>query len=137
MRANLIIRFIATLFTFVCVSVSADMQAAKVLTIKIDYGNNQPLKVLEYTKEEGATALDALRAVAEVTTNMVGQYKMVVAVDGIKGERGVMAWYYKLDGESPKKIAANYPLSSEQSMSWIYKKDVCSITVDGPLKPKN
>ena len=53
---------------------------------------------------DGITALTALQSVAEVKTHPVGQYVFVTAIDSVAGQRGIKAWYYKVNGKSPGKL---------------------------------
>ena len=46
------------------------------------------------------------------------------------GERGKTAWYYKVNGLPAKLLAMDNILSPGDTLQWVYKKDVCSITVD-------
>ncbi|MFV0591526.1 MAG: DUF4430 domain-containing protein [Draconibacterium sp.] len=51
-------------------------------------------------------------------------------MNGIKGEPNKSVWYYKINGESAKKIAINQPLENGDVITWIYKQDVCSSNED-------
>ena len=99
------------------------------LTIIIDYGSNNQ-RTASTAWEEKLTALEALQHVAEVKTHPVGEYVFVSAIDSIKGIRGRTAWYYKVNGKSVKKLAINKTVSPGDTVLWIYKKDVCSASVD-------
>ena len=95
------------------------------LTIEIDYGvGNQRTISTEW--EDGLTALEALQHVATVETHPVGQYVFVATIDSVKGVCGYKVWYYTINGEPAKKLAINKIVSPADTISWIYKTDVCS-----------
>lgn len=79
---------------------------------------------------DGITALTALQYSSIVETKPVGKYLFVTAIDNVHGIRGVKAWYYKVNGKSPKNLAVNNYVSPNDTIRWIYKKDVCSATID-------
>jgi len=54
----------------------------------------------------------------------------------VAGERGKTAWYYTIDGKSPKELAYSKILNDAQRVKWSYKKDVCSWRVDGTPAPE-
>ena len=98
------------------------------LTIKIDYGSNQ--RTIDTVWEEDLTALEALQHVAVVKTHPVGKYVFVTTIDSIESLRGKNAWYYTINGESVKKLAINKIVSPGDTISWIYKTDICSGKID-------
>jgi len=76
------------------------------------------------------TVLEATQRVTVVETHPVGKYVFVTGIDNIKGIRGEKAWYYKINGKSVNKLAINKFISQNDTILWIYKKDVCSASVD-------
>lgn len=103
---------------------------SKNIVVDIDYGNVRPSRTAEVPWVKNRTALEALQTVATVETHPVGRYVMVISIDGVKGKRGEMAWYYTVDGESADKIAYSRVIDDAERIRWVYKKDVCSRKVD-------
>lgn len=99
------------------------------ITINIDYSNNNK-RVANTFWKDGLTALEALQYVATVETHPVGEFVFVSAIDSVSGVRGKSAWYFKVNGKSSKKIAINRILNAGDTLTWIYKEDVCSKTVE-------
>jgi len=119
-------------------SVFASEGANKELTIEVQYGDQKPARTIEYHYVSGSTALEALQSVAEVETAFAGpENRVVTAIDGVRGERGVNGWYYQLDGENARQMADSQTLDGHRSMTWRYKTDICSKTVDGPASHSN
>jgi len=108
-----------------------------VIVVEIDYGTQKKMKTTPVICAEGTSALVALMKTAEVITHPVGNHIFVTAIDSVKGERGVTAWYYKINGESAKELAVTNLLSIGDTLRWVYKEDVCSKTVDGCKKKNN
>lgn len=101
------------------------------IAVEIDYGNRQPSRRVEATLEQGQTVLDLLQKVATVETHPVSQYVFVTAIDGVRGQRGQMAWYYTVDDSSAEKLAAVNVLDPDvRQIKWTYRQDICSRTVD-------
>ena len=139
-----IVGFIAVLILCIFVISPAVSQAdrqrlqdsdIKNIVVEIDYGDILPSREIEIPWVKNKTVLEALQTIATVETHPVGQYVMVVSIDGVKGERGKMAWYYTINGKSPDKIAYSKAADNAEHIKWTYKKDVCSEKVD--LKKKN
>lgn len=108
----------------------ADLDDGKIL-VEIDYGEVLPTRIIETVKDENKSALEILQSVAELKTIPAGPgAAIVIAIDGVEGKRGDMAWYYKVDGKKPQKLASSYVIGNAKSMRWEYKSDVCSETVD-------
>ncbi len=136
-----ITRFVAVIFlcilSVITLKSQAEEQASslnlknKNIMVEINYGNVRPSRTVEVPQAEGRTALELLQTVATVETHPVNQYVFVTAIDGVKGKRGDMAWYYTVDGKSAEKIAYSNVLENNvDQISWLYKKDVCSKKVD-------
>ncbi|UCB57241.1 MAG: DUF4430 domain-containing protein [Candidatus Omnitrophota bacterium] len=108
----------------------ADNENSKGIIVEIDYGRLRPSRTIEAPLAKDRTILEVLQSVATVETHPVGKYVMVTSIDGVKGKRGEMAWYYTIDGKSADKIAYSKVADSAKHIKWVYKKDVCSPKVD-------
>jgi hypothetical protein len=71
-----------------------------------------------------------LQYVANVETHLLGDKVFVSSVDNVKGERGVMGWYYEINHKPAKTLAINATLKNNDVITWIYREDICSKTVD-------
>lgn len=100
------------------------------VTVQINYGEQRTQRDTIITATTGITALEALQYASSVETHPKSRYVFVVSVDGVRGERGVKAWYYTVNQQSTKKLAINQPLQNGDVVTWIYKTDVCSCKVD-------
>lgn len=105
-------------------------QEVKNIVIEINYGDVRSSRTIEVPSVKGRTALEALQTVATVETHPISGYVVVTSIDGVKGERGDMAWYYTVDGKSADKVAYSKVLDDTSHVKWGYKKDVCSGKVD-------
>lgn len=114
-------------FLFMCFSTFAEK--GKTVTIEINYGEQKVAETIEVACDGKMTALEALQHAADVKTHPVNQYIFVIAIDGVEATRGDMAWYYTVNGETPK-LAYQQPVKAGDTISWRYVKDVCSCTVD-------
>lgn len=101
------------------------------VTVVIDYGGGKHTDNVEVAWSNDMTALEALARAAEIKTHPVGSFVFVTSINGIEGKRGDMAWYYKINGKSPGKLAINRKISKGDVIQWRYTKDVCSPKVDG------
>lgn len=107
---------------------------SKSIVVEIDYGDVRSSRTVEVPRVEGRTVLEILQTVAAVETHPVGKNVFVVSIDGVEGKRGEMAWYYLADGESADKLAySEVPDDNVAQIKWVYKKDVCSVKVDGKI----
>ena len=104
------------------------------IKVQIDYETLRPSLDTIITSNRPLTALEALQYAARVETNHVGTYVFVTGIDDTKGQRGVMAWYYEVNGQPSKTLAINAVLKSGDILRWIYTKDVCSGKVDQPVR---
>jgi hypothetical protein len=100
------------------------------LTIKIDYGTGRAGRDTVITSDRPLTALEALQYAAKVGTHPVGHYVFITSIDDVKGQRGIMAWYYEVNNQPSKTLAINNTLKNGDIVRWIYTKDVCSGKVD-------
>ena len=116
---------------FICLTVScAVVCAGESVNVRIDYGSVHQSREVEAQWKEGITALEALQSVAQVETHQVDNYIFVTSIDGVKGRRGGMAWYYEINGKRADRLAYERVLNKDESTRWIYTKDVCSPKVD-------
>ena len=129
---TLICIFIATplIATPDATSTNQSNEDSKKIVVEIDYGNVRQSRTIEMDPVKGMTALELLQNVARVETHPVGEHVIVVSIDGVKGKRGDMGWYYTVNGKSADKLAYHYTVDGADHVQWNYKKDVCSITVD-------
>ncbi len=104
--------------------------AGESVNVGIDYGNVRNSRGAETQWQEGVTALEALQSIAQVETHQVKNYIFVTSIDGVKGKRGDMAWYYEINGKRADKLAFRRVLDKNESTRWIFAKDVCSPKVD-------
>ena len=105
---------------------SAVESLSKNIVVEIDYGDVKPSRTVEVSRDKDRTVLEILQTIAVVETHPVGQYAIVTSIDDVKGERGKMAWYYTVDGQSVDKIAYSKMVDGIKHVKWTYKKDVCS-----------
>lgn len=138
MKAKIYI-LVVLLLVMPAVSFGGNKKAAAVkkeITVEIDYGKAQAPKKVKVAWFSGIAVLGALQEAAETETHPVGSYVFVTAIDQVKGERGKMAWYYRINGHAPKKLALYQMLKPGDTVSWRYVEDVCSWKVDNPAKGK-
>ncbi len=107
-----------------------DASSPNIIDLKIDYGAEKPARTVQVPFIKGQTALQALQRAATVETHPVAGYVFVTAIDGIKGIRGETAWYYKINGIAPGKLATSNRIEDPCHMTWIFTKDHCSSKVD-------
>ena len=100
------------------------------VTVKIDFGGNKPNESFQAEWYEGMTAMTALQSSADGASHPIKTYIFVNTINGVKTERGAEAWYYEVNGKSTGRIAFRYTVNPGDTITWIYKKDVCSNTVD-------
>ncbi len=101
------------------------------IIVEVNYGDLRASRIVEVFRVKDRTALEVLQTVARVETNPVGQYVIVTAIDGVEGKRGELAWYYSVDGKPAGESAYSNVINDVSRMSWAYKKDLCSLKVDG------
>lgn len=120
-----------SLVVFLLLSLSLISANPKRITIEIDFGGlaNNISKELNFEKE--ITALEALMNVAKVQTHPAGGYVFVDGIEDIFNEKGKNAWYYKINHEFANELAIKQELKKGDVVTWIYKQDVCSKTIDG------
>nr|MBP7163657.1 DUF4430 domain-containing protein [Candidatus Omnitrophota bacterium] len=98
-----------------------DKASVKKIIVEIDYGSTVcPARVVEVPLVKTQTVLELLERVATVETHPVGEYVFVTKIDGVAGERGKTAWYYTIDGKSPKELAYSKILNDAQRVKWSY-----------------
>lgn len=104
--------------------------AGRHVTVEINYGGLQQNRTVETPWKQGITALDVLKSVAKLETQQTGEYILVTSIDGIRAERGNMAWYYNINSKRAPSFANKYILNEGDHVQWEYKKDVCSPDID-------
>ncbi len=104
--------------------------AGEFVTVEIDYGKSMPTKTIEVEWTENMSALEALQKSASVVTHPVAGYVFVTSIDEVAADRGDMAWYYKVNGESAKELAISLQVNPGDVITWTFVEDVCSKTVD-------
>lgn len=127
MKTRIVILILFTLITF-SMCKNKNIERAP-LTIEINYGENS--RTINTPWEEGLTALEALQHVATIETHPVNEYVFVTSIDSVKGIRGIKGWYYKVNSKSPEKLAINQLVNAGDTITWIFKEDVCSGKVNG------
>lgn len=100
------------------------------VTVVLNYGKDKNTKQIKVDYIKGMTVLQALQSVAKVETYAKGKYVFVTSINEVKGKRGNMAWYYKINGKSPKELAFYRKIHPNDIIEWRFVKDVCSKTVD-------
>lgn len=104
--------------------------------IVVQWGDSSHVNNSTVKWNNGMTALSALQSVANVETHPVGLHIFVISINDIKSKRGETAWYYKINGKSPKVLAFKNYIEANDTVSWIFKKDICSPKFDS-LHSKN
>lgn len=93
------------------------------VTVSIDYGNDTTTTFENVYLFRNATALDALRAIANVTTEpFTGMGLLVVGVDGLLNDwmGAGKGWQYWLNGEYGLEAADKQILINGDSVDWKY-----------------
>ena len=81
--------------------------------------------------EDGLSALDALMYVTKLQTHPVNdKYVFVDVINNIANAKGKNAWYFMVNGKPSQTLAINCNLAKGDVVKWIYKKDVCSKTIE-------
>lgn len=127
------ITFIIGFFTICYLSSCEKKQTSSIdsrVFVSITIADSVQLKGVDIQWTDGMTALTALQCAATVETHPVGKHVFVTAIDTIKGRRGLMAWYYKVNGKNADKLAMSNTINPNDTITWIYTKDICSATVD-------
>lgn len=116
------------IFITSCAKPTAEKLSGRAV-VNISYGAKPTAtKEVRFTTE--ITVLEALQKVATVETHPVGERVFVSAIDSVRNVLGKNAWYYKVNGVSAQKLAISNPVRNNDTITWIYKKDVCSTKVD-------
>ena len=125
---------IITLFTVSCVykecGHSKTVGKGKI-TMEINYGEKRSKESFKVQYTHGMTALQALQSAVKVETYVVkNKYVFVTSINDVKGKRGLMAWYYSINGKSPGELAFSKRIKVGDIIAWRYVKDVCSKKVN-------
>lgn len=114
--------------TSICTSIYS--QEKLTIKVEIDFGKGKELLTKKVSKEQNITALEALQLATTVETHAVSNFVFVTSINDVKADKGKTAWYYKVNGESPRTLAINNKLKDGDVVRWILKEDVCSKTID-------
>lgn len=99
------------------------------VVVEVDFGTERAKESHNVKWCEGMTALVALQQCATIATHPVGdEYIFVTSIEGVQAKPKTTAWYYKVNGISPRKLAVRNVISPSDTITWIYKTDVCSAT---------
>lgn len=118
-----------SLFLCACTERETNGADEKQVTVEIHYGNIKPSRIVTAPLIKGQTVLALLEAMADVETYTLEPYILVTSIDGVKGIRGDMAWYYKIDGIYADQLASTKTLEDEAHIVWLYQTDTCSDSV--------
>lgn len=117
------------LLSLVLLSSTAIGYCQSKVVVELDFGGNKPAECKEVQWSEGMTALVALQQCATIATHPVGkEYIFVTTIEGVTANPKKTAWYYKVNGISPRKLAYRNVVNPSDTITWIYKTDVCSAT---------
>lgn len=132
MNYNKFLILLLPFFLFVsCTGNKRESLSETKVNIIINDGLNTSISQLLIHQKRDYSVLELLQKVAIVETHPVGDYVFVSSINDVHGERGKTAWYYKINGKSPKVLAINNKdISSGDTINWIFKEDVCSGKVD-------
>ena len=112
-----------------CLTTSFAAKKGKV-TVKVEFnGANYNLEK-EIPFKNGLTAMEALMYVAEIQTHPVNEFVFVDAINKVQNIKGMNAWYFTINDVPSKTLAINCNLADGDMVKWIYKKDVCSKTIE-------
>ncbi|MDO5663824.1 MAG: hypothetical protein Q4G63_01035 [Bacteroidia bacterium] len=115
------------IITFLIASLFAiTLQAQQKVTVKVNYGDKKPTETFQVNWQEGMTALLAVQSCANVTTHSIKDYIFVRTINDISTVIGEKAWYYSVNNEKTGMLAFRYLLKPNDTIEWMYKKDVCS-----------
>ena len=104
-------------------SPTSTLQEQKMVVLKIDFGNEDPIQA-EYTFTEERTVFDALKDTAEKENILleIQQYDFGVFIKSIGGYEGSeeKAWIYFVNEESGTVAADNQILKDGDLVEWKY-----------------
>jgi hypothetical protein len=129
---NFMIILTAISFIWGCTSKKHDKDIK--VFVEINYGSKIEKTALNIAENKDLTVLEAIQHIAVVETHPVDKYVFVTSINGVKGERGITAWYYEVNGKPTGTLAINKMLKNGDRVAWLYKKDVCSQSVDNKVK---
>lgn len=118
-----------SLAVFLLLSFSSFSEDINTVTVLVEFNGVEKNITEQVQFIDEITALEALMHVAKVQTHPAGGYVFVDAVNNSFNKKGENAWYYKINGEFAKQLAIHQPLVSGDTLTWIYKQDVCSKTI--------
>lgn len=100
------------------------------VTVNIEFNGEQKNISENVVNEKELSALEALMYVATIQTHPAGGYVFVDIINGIENIRGKNAWYFNVNGTPSDKLAIDKELKNGDVITWIYKQDVCSKTIE-------
>ncbi|HOO85221.1 MAG TPA: DUF4430 domain-containing protein [Prolixibacteraceae bacterium] len=100
------------------------------INVYIDFGGESENIEKTVNFESDITALVALLHVATVQTHPINDFVFVDEINGVENIKGKNAWYFTVNGKPAKTLAINCNLAKGDVVKWIYKKDVCSKTIE-------
>lgn len=106
---------------------SADNEKVTVV-VEFNGSNHNINKEVTYT--ENMSALDALMYIATIQTHPVGKYVFVDAINNVFNVKNCNAWYFTVNNTPSQVLAISKTLEPGDTVKWIYKKDVCSKTIE-------
>lgn len=129
MKNNSLIKT-ALISLLIFLNISMFAQKNNTITVNIDFGGKTDNIEKTVNYKNDITALEALLHTATVQTHPVNNYVFVDEINGIENIKGKNAWYYTINGKPAKTLAINCNLAKGDVVKWIYKKDVCSKTIE-------
>jgi hypothetical protein len=100
------------------------------IKVIIDFGGETENIEKSVSFENNITALKALLHTATVQTHPINDYVFVDAINGVENIKDKNAWYFTINGKPAKTLAIICNLAKGDVVKWIYKKDVCSKTIE-------
>ncbi len=121
-------KLILSIFALIIFSVNIFSQQK--VTVTLDYGKEKKTETHQVDWSEGMTVMTALQKCATISTYPVKDYVFVTTINKVANVRGQKAWYYTVNDEQTGKLAYLMIVKPNDAIRWVYKKDVCSATVD-------
>jgi hypothetical protein len=129
MKNNSLIKT-ALISLLIFLNISMFAQKNNTITVNIDFGGKTENIEMTVNFKNDITALEALMHTATVQTHPVNNYVFVDEINGIENIKGKNAWYFTINGKPAKTLAIHCNLAKGDVVKWIYKKDVCSKTIE-------
>lgn len=101
------------------------------VTVRVEFNGASHNIEKQVIFEDGLSALEALMYVAKIQTHPVNdKYVFVDVINDIESVKGKNAWYFMVNGKPSQTLAINCNLAAGDTITWIYKQDVCSKTIE-------